>query len=144
QNRCTWSIGELILIDGVRFAGVERMKRQQVQCAVRNYSDMRRPDFMNDRRHEFLVKPQKVTIRRFQYLARTGSHVVATQDELFELKREPLLKRHDFGRGTEMADYSGITARNNEGQDLVSSREIFDQCRSIRQQGAKRVQSRDG
>src|SRR5439155_9437076 len=143
QNRSARRVRELIPIDEVFLAVIEGVKRQKMQCAVRYDSDMRCSDSVDEGGHEFPVKVPKMKFGRFENQPRTGGHIVASQSGFLQLKCKPLLKSHHFGRRAEMADDAGIVSRNDEGQDLVSSREILNQRRSLREQGAKHVQRGD-
>src|SRR5439155_7159828 len=98
QNRSTGCIRDFEIIDEVFLTIVEGVERKEMECAVRNDRYVAGTDRCGKRCNQTLIQIAKMALRRFENLWRVRSQILRTENELLELKAEPLLKTDDSVR----------------------------------------------
>src|SRR5438105_15281692 len=119
------------------------MEGKEMECTVRHYRDMWRPNFLNERRHQMSIQLVQVTSRRLQYLLGMRRNIVPAEQKFFDLKSQAFLQVENPSSRRKPANDPRPGSRYDKRQDFVTGREILHQRCSFGQSRANRIDSCD-
>ena len=111
------------------------MKRQEVQGPVRDDYYVWRADLPDERGHQPVIKFIEPEPRGLHNLLGMNHHILASQRELAELELQTRLRLEDVAGLRKPANDFCLGSRHNEGEHLVTRREILDQSCPFRKIG---------